>query len=182
MHMLVCPLETGRCPSVACLLLRLLKISDHPLSAKLVPTFADRGCHVARVTNPYGRILSFLDRSRYFFFQVAPQLYSRGWVDPVPDPLLLRKSSSAGNRTQTSGLLKISYTNKTVIHNFFCFWRVRNTAYQVVANNCRWFSSVEACSISADVFLPTFYSIVLFNEAVSVTYAVRRVIAQKELV
>jgi hypothetical protein len=39
-------------------------------------------------TNPYGRILGFLDRSRYDFFQVAPQLYSRGWVDPVPDPLL----------------------------------------------------------------------------------------------
>jgi hypothetical protein len=30
------------------------------------------------VTDPYGRILGFLDRSRYFFFQVAPQLYSRG--------------------------------------------------------------------------------------------------------
>jgi hypothetical protein len=30
-------------------------------------------------------------------------LYSRGWVDPVLDLLLLRKSGSAGNRTQTSG-------------------------------------------------------------------------------
>jgi hypothetical protein len=28
--------------------------------------FADRGCHVASVTDPYGRILGFLDRSRYF--------------------------------------------------------------------------------------------------------------------
>jgi hypothetical protein len=27
-------------------------------------------------------------------------LSSRGWVDPVPDPLLLRKSGSAGNRTR----------------------------------------------------------------------------------
>jgi len=27
-------------------------------------------------------------------------LTSRGWVDPVPDPLLLRKSGSAGNRTR----------------------------------------------------------------------------------
>jgi hypothetical protein len=26
---------------------------------------------------PYGRNLNFPDRSRYFFFQVAPQLYSR---------------------------------------------------------------------------------------------------------
>jgi hypothetical protein len=50
------------------------------------------------VTDPYGRILDFLDRSRYFFFQVAAQLYSRGRVDPVTDPLH-RKSGSAGNRT-----------------------------------------------------------------------------------
>jgi hypothetical protein len=57
------------------------------LVEQLVPTFEDRGCHVVSVTDPYGRILGFLDRSRYFFFQVAPQLYSRGWVDPVPDPL-----------------------------------------------------------------------------------------------
>jgi hypothetical protein len=52
------------------------------LSAKLVPTFADRRCHVVSVTDPYDRILHFLEQSRYFFFQVASQLYSRGWVDP----------------------------------------------------------------------------------------------------
>jgi hypothetical protein len=73
------------------------------LSANWVPSFADRGCHVVSVTVPYGHILNFLVRIWYVFFQVAPQLYSRGWVDPVPDPLLLRKSGSAGNRTQTSG-------------------------------------------------------------------------------
>jgi hypothetical protein len=28
--------------------------------------FADRGCHVVSVTDPYGRILGFLGRSRYF--------------------------------------------------------------------------------------------------------------------
>jgi hypothetical protein len=28
--------------------------------------FADRGCHVVSVMDPYGRILDFLDRSRYF--------------------------------------------------------------------------------------------------------------------
>jgi hypothetical protein len=71
--------------------------SDRRLSAKLVPTFTDRKCHVVSVTDSYGRILGFLDRSRYFFFQTAPQLYSRGWVNPVPDPLLLRKSDNAGN-------------------------------------------------------------------------------------
>jgi hypothetical protein len=34
--------------------------------AKWLPTFADKGCHVVSVTGPYGRILGFLDRIRYF--------------------------------------------------------------------------------------------------------------------
>jgi hypothetical protein len=67
--------------------------SNHRLMAKLVSTFADRGCHVIRVTDPYCRILGFLDWSRYFFYQVA-QLYSWGRVYPVPDLLLFRKSST----------------------------------------------------------------------------------------
>jgi hypothetical protein len=58
---------------------------------------------VVSVKDPYGSILGFLDRNRYFFFQVAPQLYLQGYVDPVPNSLLLRKSGSAGNRTGTSG-------------------------------------------------------------------------------
>jgi hypothetical protein len=36
--------------------------------------------------------VSFIDRSRYFFFQVAAYLSSWGWVDPVPDPLLRGKN------------------------------------------------------------------------------------------
>jgi hypothetical protein len=55
------------------------------------------------ITDPYGRILDFLDRNHYFFFQVAPQLYSQGSVHTIPDPLLLRKTGSAKNRTRTSG-------------------------------------------------------------------------------
>jgi hypothetical protein len=46
------------------------------VSTKLVSTVADRGCHVVSVTNTYGCNLAFLDRSRYFLFQVALQLYS----------------------------------------------------------------------------------------------------------
>jgi hypothetical protein len=34
--------------------------SDHWLSAKLAPTFADRGCHIVSVTEPHGRNLGFL--------------------------------------------------------------------------------------------------------------------------
>jgi hypothetical protein len=44
----------------------LYRPSDRRLSAKCLPTFADKGCHVVSVTDPYGRILGFLDRSRYF--------------------------------------------------------------------------------------------------------------------
>jgi CBS-domain-containing membrane protein len=44
----------------------LYRPSDRHLSAKLVPNFADRGCHVVSVTDPYGRILGFLDQSHYF--------------------------------------------------------------------------------------------------------------------
>jgi hypothetical protein len=62
--------------------------------------FADRERRVTSTTDPYRSILDFLDRSFNFFFQVAPQLHSRGWMDPVPDWLLLGKSGRAGNRTR----------------------------------------------------------------------------------
>jgi hypothetical protein len=100
-----------------------VQTSDRRLSAKLVPTFADRGCLVVSTTDPHGRILGFLDRSRYYFFQVAPQLYSGGWVNPVPDPLLLRKSGSAGNRTPdlwicSQELSPIAHTRLDLLINF----------------------------------------------------------------
>jgi hypothetical protein len=69
----------------------LYRPSDCRLSAKLVRTFVDRECHVVSVTDPYCRILGFLNRRRYFFFQVAPHLYSRGWVDPSSRPTTSQK-------------------------------------------------------------------------------------------
>jgi hypothetical protein len=44
----------------------LYRPSDRRMSAKRLPTCADRRCHVISVTDPSGRILGFLDRSRYF--------------------------------------------------------------------------------------------------------------------
>jgi hypothetical protein len=38
-----------------------------PLLGEVVPTFADRGCCVVSATDRPGRILGFLDRSRYYF-------------------------------------------------------------------------------------------------------------------
>jgi hypothetical protein len=39
------------------------------LVGEVIANFADRGCHVVSVTDPYGRNLGFLDRSRYFSFK-----------------------------------------------------------------------------------------------------------------
>jgi CBS-domain-containing membrane protein len=49
----------------------LYRPSDRHLLAKLVPIFADRGCHMVSVMDPYSHILAFLDQSRYVFFQVV---------------------------------------------------------------------------------------------------------------
>jgi hypothetical protein len=47
-------------------------LSDRHLSAKLLPAFADRESRVVSTTDPRGHDHGFLDRSHYFFFQVAP--------------------------------------------------------------------------------------------------------------
>jgi hypothetical protein len=53
-------------------------------------------------TRPRGHkvMRSFIPHSLY---QIAPQLFSRDGVAPVPDPLFLRRSGSAGNQPGTSG-------------------------------------------------------------------------------
>jgi hypothetical protein len=70
----------------------------------LVPTFVDRVCHVVSVTDTYGRILGFLDRSRYFFFKVAPQLYSNEaeWT-PFQTHCFSENVVAAGIEPETSG-------------------------------------------------------------------------------
>jgi hypothetical protein len=70
-----CPIKN----SVASVRKRTIPTERPPLVSEVSANFfVDRGCQVVSVTNPYGRILGFLDRSRYYFFQVASQLYSRG--------------------------------------------------------------------------------------------------------
>jgi hypothetical protein len=53
----------------------LYQPNERHLSTKIVSTFADRGNCVVSTTDPHSRIIGFLDRSRYYFFQVA-HLYS----------------------------------------------------------------------------------------------------------
>jgi hypothetical protein len=54
--------------------------SDRILSAKLVPTLADSGCHVVSVTDIYGHIFDFLDCSR-----VGNQTQTSGSVAGISD-------------------------------------------------------------------------------------------------
>jgi hypothetical protein len=75
----------------------LVRERPQNLSAKLVPTSADRGMSCSQSDGslwPYSRF------SRQEPLLFLPDSSSRGWVDPVPDPLFLRKSGSAGNRTR----------------------------------------------------------------------------------
>jgi hypothetical protein len=66
--------------------------SDRRLSAKLVPTFADRGCRVVSATDPHGRILGFLD----------------------PKLLLFHSSSSSVIFTRLSGLRSRPTTSQKI--------------------------------------------------------------------
>jgi hypothetical protein len=47
--------------------------------------------------------LGFIDRSRYFFIQLAPQLSSRGWVGPFQIPYFSENLVGPGIETGTSG-------------------------------------------------------------------------------
>jgi hypothetical protein len=71
---------------------------------RLMRTSLDKPLHVKyKVSKLAYRIWVILIANERVKKKVAPQLYSWGWVDPVPDSLLLRKCGSAGNRTRTSG-------------------------------------------------------------------------------
>jgi hypothetical protein len=92
--------------SVAWVRERTIRTERGSIVGEVNAKFEDRECHVISVMDPYGRILCFLDRSRYFFLSssssiVLTRLSSR----PVTDTLLLKKCSDAGNRTRTSGFI-----------------------------------------------------------------------------
>jgi hypothetical protein len=80
---------------------RTIPTERPPLVGKVIANFC--GQRVPRgqrdgSLRPYSR---FSRQKTILFYQIDPQLYSRGWVDPVPDPLLL--FGSAGNRNRASG-------------------------------------------------------------------------------
>jgi hypothetical protein len=60
--------------SVALVRKRTIPTKRAPLGSEVSAKFAQRGCRVVSATDPHGRILSFVDRSRYYFFQAAPPI------------------------------------------------------------------------------------------------------------
>jgi hypothetical protein len=78
----------------------LYRPRDSRLSAKLVPTFC--GCKVPRgqrdgSLRPYSR---FSRPGPLLFLSSSSSIVLTRLMDPVPDPLLLIKSGSAGNRSR----------------------------------------------------------------------------------
>jgi hypothetical protein len=91
-------------------LLKLAWVRERTLPTEWPPLVGEDSANVCGWRVPHGQrdgsLRPYCRISRpepLLFLSSAPQLYSRGWVDPFPYPLLLRKSGSAGNRTRTSG-------------------------------------------------------------------------------
>jgi hypothetical protein len=70
-----------------------------PLVGEVSASFCGRRVPRVSVTDLYGRILGFLDRSRYFLFQEPLNCTQEAEWNPVLDSLFFRKSGSTGNRT-----------------------------------------------------------------------------------
>jgi hypothetical protein len=72
--------------------------------------FAHKGCHVVSVTDPYGRIHDFLDRSRYFSIkQLLSCTHEAEWT---PFQTHYFFFGSAGNRTLVSGSVARTLTTR----------------------------------------------------------------------
>jgi hypothetical protein len=105
---------------------RTIPTERPPLVAEVIANFC--GGQRDGSLRPYSR---FYTQVPLLFCQVASQLYSRGWVDPFPDPLLF--SGSAGNRTLASG----SVAKNIYLHS-------TNYLEKVFVNAC------EHCLLSLD--------------------------------
>jgi hypothetical protein len=80
---ILCP-SPGNYNSVALVHERTIPTQRPPIVGVSAKFLRIEGCRMVSTADPYSRNLGFLDRSCCVFFQVAPQMYSRGWVDPVP--------------------------------------------------------------------------------------------------
>jgi hypothetical protein len=73
---------------------RIIPTQRPPLVGEVVQLLRIK-CHVVSATDPHGRSRCFLE--------VVPQISSRGWMNLVPDTLLLRNLTAPGIAPGTSG-------------------------------------------------------------------------------
>jgi hypothetical protein len=73
-----------------------------PLVGEVIANFLRRGCHVVSATDPYGRIIGFLERSRYFSIKYLLSCTHEAEWTPLQTHYFFF-SGSAGNRTRASG-------------------------------------------------------------------------------
>jgi hypothetical protein len=80
---------------------RTIPTERPPLDEILVLTFVDRGVlRGQRGGSPRPLISVFYTGVATFLPSSSSFILTRAWVDPIPDPLLLRKFGSAGYRTR----------------------------------------------------------------------------------
>jgi hypothetical protein len=107
-----------------------------------------------RSLRPYSR---FSTQEPLLSYQVAPQLYSRGWVDPVPNQLLFF-SGSAGNRTRASGSVAKNsdhWTTEVVLLQTYCV-QIEPTALSALPDQNTFHNSCPPCYITqSDLALRT---------------------------
>jgi hypothetical protein len=67
---------------------RTISTERPPLVGEVIANFLRRGGATWSAWRIPTAVFSVSRQEPLLFYQVAPQLYSRSWVDPVPDPLL----------------------------------------------------------------------------------------------
>jgi hypothetical protein len=99
----------------------LYRPSDRHLLAKLVSTFTDRGCHVVSVTAPYGRILGFLARNRFFFLPSSSSVVLMSeWTPSTPIQTNLWRICLVGYRKHKYVFFSL-FLVKRLMLQFECF-------------------------------------------------------------
>jgi hypothetical protein len=67
---------------------RTIPTEQPPLVGEVIANFCGKRVPRGQRDGSLRLYSRFSSQETLLFYQVAPQLYSRGWVDPVPDPLL----------------------------------------------------------------------------------------------
>jgi hypothetical protein len=124
----------------------LYRPSDRHLSAKCLPTFADRGCHMVSVTDPYGRILDFMYRSRYLFLPSSSSLVLMRLSGPRSRPTTFFfwqcRESNPGLRICSQELWPLDHRGGHVMYVYIYIYIYREREREREIQNAQLFKGV----------------------------------------